>query len=94
MSDLSGISRAFVVIPPSGFIDITMERSKRTRGAIVSPNHSAFVGIGGMEEESEGVGGGGGRHRKDLQRDSETTKLLFDSLRAERGGKTQEKRLF
>lgn len=44
-----------VVIPPSGFIDITMERSKRTRGAIVSPNHSAFVGIGGMEEESEGV---------------------------------------
>lgn len=37
-------------------------------------------------------GGGGGRHRKDLQRDSETTKLLFDSPRTERRGLGRHKR--
>lgn len=46
-------SNLCVVIPPSGFIDNVTERSNRTRGAIVSPNHSAFVENRGTEEERE-----------------------------------------
>lgn len=69
-----------MVIPPSGFIDIVMERSNRTRGAIVSPNHSAFVENRGMEEESkEEEGETGKRIYRERERERQQ-KLPFDFL--------------
>lgn len=65
-----------------------MERSKRTRGAIVSPNHSAFVGIGGMEEESEGVEeedeGDTGKIYRETQRQQSSNLILCERRAAGR----------
>lgn len=71
-----------VVIPPSGFIDTMMERSNRTRGAFVSPNH---LGLCWKQRDRGGGGeqGGGGRDKseEDPHRERERQhRLLFDFL--------------
>lgn len=87
-------SNLSVVIPPSGFIDIVMERSNRTRGAFVSPNHSGLCwkqrdrGGGGGEQ-----GGGGGRDRgRSAQREGETTKAPVWFSGTEEGRKEIQRR--
>lgn len=75
-------SNLSVVIPPSGFIDTMMERSNRTRGAFVSPNH---LGLCWKQRDRGGGGeqGGGGRDKseEDPHRERERQhRLLFDFL--------------
>lgn len=76
-------SNLSVVIPPSGFIDTMMERSNRTRGAFVSPNH---LGLCWKQRDRGGGGGeqgGGGRDKseEDPQRERKRQhRLLFDFL--------------
>lgn len=81
-----------MVIPPSGFIDIVMERSNRTREAIVSANNSAFVETRGTEEESkEEDRETGKRIYRERGRDNKSSYLIF----RERGRKViRKKRVF
>lgn len=79
-------SNRSVVIPPSGIIDIMMERSNRTREAFVSPNHS------GLCWKQRDRGGGGGRDRKIYTERERQQKLLFDFLWLKGGRKEIQRR--